>query len=321
MKRILLLSMIVLSAWTDDAAMAQARSVKSLSIKELGLGMPKKAEPVFKADWAVEAGVMILQRSGSAAAVLAETNLPQAGDVLDASDLGFGFEMGPYVSLSKRVFNAVEGEILYFGVYDWGVERSVENPGAITTDVFDPGPVAFDRIDVRYTSRVDNLEVNTRFPWLGSLDWLVGFRWIGLEEHSHTRWDGGDDLATATAWGKNQMYGAQVGIEGALWKPSARLYLDGMAKACVLTNHLSGGRDVAGTFDAFLPSRRSTTRTSFLGELGIMGRFELTQHFVLGAGYQVMWVDGVASGFSALGGQEVSSVLFHGFRGTIEARW
>ncbi len=321
MKRVFLLAFLLLPTWIEGSARAQATSVQSLSIKDLGLGMPKKPETPFEPGWAVEAGAVILQRSGSSSVVLAETNTPEVGDILDAADLGFRFDTGPYVSISKQLFGSVWGEIVYFGVYDWGAERSAENPAAITTGVFDPGEAVFDRIDVRYTSQVNNVEVNTRFPLLGQLDWLVGFRWTGLEEHSSTTWDGGDDLASATAWGKNQLYGAQAGVDGTLWRPSSRLYLDGMAKACVFTNQMSTGRDIDGTFENFLPNRRSVTRTSFLGELGIMGRFELTRHFILGAGYQVMWVDGVASGFSALGGQDVSSVLFHGFRATIVAKW
>ncbi len=324
MNRILLLAIFALPVWLEGLALAQQVPGQSLSIKELGLGMPKKPETPFEPGWSAEAGVVLFQRSGSSSVSLAKTNTPEGGRILDASDLGFGFEVGPYVSLSKRVFRSIKAEILYFGVYDWHAATSAENPAGITTGVFDAGPVVFDRIDIRYGSRVDNLEVNTLLPLFGKMDLLIGFRWMGLEEHSATLWDGragGTDFALADAWAKNQLYGAQVGIDGTLWQPSSRLYLDGLAKACLFTNYMSTGRDVTGTMDAFLSDRRNVTRTSLLGELGIMGKFELTQHFILGAGYQVIWVDGVASGFSPLGGQDVNSVLFHGFRATVEARW
>lgn len=299
-----------------------AAKPQSLSIKDLGLGMPKKAEAVFEPRWSIEAGVIAMSRSGSSSVALAETGAP--GETLNASDLGFGLEWGPYISLSTRILNLVEAEIIYFGVYDWSAGSSIEEAGGISTGVFGTGDTFFDRANARYTSRLDNVEVNTLYPFLGKLHWLVGFRWTGLEERSTTLWDGrtsGTDFALAAAWAKNQLYGAQVGIDGTVWQPSSRLYLDGMVKACMFTNHISVGRDVAGTMASFPSNGWNATRTSFLGELGLTGKFELTQHFVLGLGYQLTWIDGVASGFSALGGQRINSVLFHGMTATVDVRW
>lgn len=324
MNRILPLVAAVLLGWPGGPAPAQWSVPKSLSVKDLGLGMPKEPETPFEPGWSVEAGAIFLHRSGSSSVVLASTDTPAEVDALNAADLGFGSQWGPYVSLSTRVFNLVKAEVLYFGVYDWRAESSIESDSGILTEVFDPGPVVFDRTDVRYTSRIDNVEINTLYPLLGKLEWLVGFRWVGLDDRSTTLWDGhssGTDFASADAWAKNDLYGAQVGINGTLWMPSSWFYLDGLVKVCLFTNHMSTGRNVDGTMDAFLPNTRNVTRTSFLAELGLMGRLELTQHFLLGAGYQVTWIDGVATGFSALGGREVSSVLVHGLRATLEVRW
>ncbi len=328
MKRMFLLAALALPAWTEGPALAQRPPIESLSIKDLGLGMPRKPETPFEPDWSVEAGALFLHRSGSSSVVLATTNIPEEGDVRNASDLGFSFEWGPYVSLSRRMFNVLRAEILYFGVYDWRAASSVENPAGITTDVFDAGGAVFDRLDVGYSSRLDNLEFNTLFPLGGKLNWLVGVRWSVLEERSTTLWDGrdnglgsGNDFASAAAWADNQLYGVQLGIDGTLWQPASRFRVDGLVKACVYTNRMSAGRDVTGTIEAFASDRRKSTRMAFLAELGLMGRFELTQHFILGAGYHVAWLDGVASGFSPLGGQRLSTVLFHGMRATIEARW
>jgi len=324
MNRLVLLAVLALVPWQGGSALAQRSLAKSLSIKDLGLGMPKKPETPFEAEWTIEAGAVLLHRSRSSSVVLANTDVPADGDVFNASDLKFGAEWGPYVSLSKRVFGAVRGEILYFGVYDWDAASSVENGGGITTGVFDAGPVVFDRMDVHYSSGLDNLEINTCYPFLGRLEWILGFRWTGIDEHSTTLWDGrtgGADFASAAAWAKNDLYGMQLGVDGPLWQPSARFHLDGTVKACVATNRVSTGRDVTGTIETFLSDRRSVTRTSMLLEVGLMGRFDLTQHFILGAGYHLLWVDGIASGFSSLGGQGANSVLFHGLRATIEARW
>lgn len=322
MNRFFFLATPLLLAYLECAMPVQAAKFQSLSIKDLGLGMPKEAEAVFEPRWSIEAGVIAMSRSGSSSVTLAETSVP--GETLNASDPGFGLEWGPYISLSTRVLNLVEAEIIYFGVYDWSAGTSIEDAGGISTELFDTNGTFFDRVDAQYTSRLDNVEVNTVYPFLGKLHWLVGFRWTGLEERSTTLWDGrtsGTDFALASAWAKNQMYGAQVGIDGTVWQPSSRLYLDGMVKACMFTNHISVGRDVEGSIASFPSNGWSTTRTSFLGELGLTGKFELTQHFVLGLGYQLTWIDGVASGFSALGGQRVNSVLFHGMKATVDVRW
>ncbi|MDZ7619057.1 MAG: hypothetical protein U1E05_18775 [Patescibacteria group bacterium] len=322
MNRIPLLVVSLLLAWLASVSPALAAAPKSLSIKDLGLGRPKKPEAVFEPRWSIEAGVIAMSRTGSSSVVLAETSVP--GQTLNATDPGFGLEWGPYVSLSTRVLNLVEAEIIYFGVYDWSAGAAMAETGGITTGVFDTGGTLFDRVDASYTSRFDSVEVNTRYPFLGKLHWLAGFRWVGLEERSTTMWDGrtsGTDFAFAAGRAKNQLYGAQMGIDGPLWQPSARLYLDGMVKACVFTNRMSAGRDVDGTMASLAPNGWSDTRAAFLGELGLTGRFALTQNFVLGLGYQLTWIDGVASGFSPLGGQRVSSVLFHGLKATVELRW
>ncbi len=322
MKRIALPAVLVLLACAEFVAPVHAAAPKSLSIKDLGLGMPKEPEAVFDPRWSIEAGVLAMGRSSSPSVALA--NGGGTGTSLNASDPGFELEWGPYVSVSTYVFKRIRAEIVYFGIYDWAAGASLEDPGAITTGVFNAGATVFDRVDLGYTSRLDSIEVNTSYPFLGKLNWLAGFRWVGLDDYSTTLWDGrstGTDYAQADAWGKNELYGAQVGIEGPLWQPSSRLYLDGMIKACVFTNDMSFGRNATGTIAGFSSTERSVTRTSFLGEFGLMGRFAMTQHFVLGLGYQLTWLDGVASGVSSLGGQGVTSVLFHGLQATMDLRW
>ncbi len=264
---------------------------------------------------------MFLQRSGGISLTLADIDSGGDLDRIDAADLTFGFQMGPYFSLSKQMLPGVRGEILYFGIDGWRSVFSAESTDGVSTGLFDEGSVVLDRIDVRCTSRLDNVELNSRFPLGDKLEWLVGVRWTRFDDAAAVDWTGDDDFVSVLGDARNDLYGVQLGIVGPLWQPASRFSVSGMAKLCLATNRLSTGRDATGTVPSFLPQRQSASRTSLLGELGLLGKFELTPRFALGAGYQMMWVDGVASGFSPLGASNPTSVLFHGLRATIEARW
>lgn len=318
----LLLTILAILAATAGAAPAARPLPQSFSSKDLGLGLPKEETP-FEPNWSVEAGAVFLHRSACSSVALAEAP-EEEGEILNASDLGFGFEAGPYVSLSKHMTARLEGEVLYFGVGGWHGERSLDLPAGIATTVFDAGSTVFDRIDARCDSQLDNLELNVLYQLTGRFDLVCGFRWVGLEDRSTVLWDdrtSGADFASASTWDDNQLYGLQLGLDGTLWQPSTRLYLDGLLKAGVFSNQMSIGRDVEGTMTAFSPTSREVTRTSMLGQLGLFGVFQATERIGLSLGYEVMWIDGVAGAFSALGGQEVGTVFYHGARATIEARW
>jgi len=312
---------VVIFTSSSTSAMAQRASFQPVAARDLGLGMPKKPVPVFEPVWTAEAGLVFLQRSGGLSLALADTNSGDDLGTIDAADLTFGFQTGPYFSLSKQMLPGVRGEILYFGIDGWRSAFSAESTGGITTGLFDTGSVVLDRMDVRYTSRLDNVELNTRFPLGERLEWLVGVRWTRVDDGAAVDWAGDDDFASVLADARNDLYGMQLGIDGPLWQPASRFSVAGMAKLCLATNRMSTGRDATGTIPSFLPQRQSASRTSLLGELGLSGKFELTPRFAIGAGYQVMWMDGVASGFSPIGASNPTSVLFHGLRATIEARW
>lgn len=323
MSQRLLPTVLAILASAVGAASAARPPIQSLSTKDLGLGLPKQETP-FEPNWSVEAGAVMFHRSAGPSVPLAESAPPGQGTILNAADLEFGFEAGPYVSLSKQVTERLAGEILYFGMGGWHSRRSVALPAGITTTVFDAGSTVFDRIDAWSESQLDNVELNVVYRLSGRFDLLCGFRWVGLEDTSGVLWDGresGADFASASVWADNQLYGLQVGFDGTLWRPSTRLYLDGLLKAGVFSNQMSIGRDAGGTMPEFSSSAREITRTSVLGELGLFGVFEVTERIALSLGYEVMWIDGVASGLSASDRHDVGTVFCHGARATIEARW
>ena len=70
--------------------------------------------------------------------------------------------------------------------------------------------------------------------------------------------------------------------------------------------------------------------TAFLGEIGLVGVYQLTDTIALRAGYQLMWLDGVAlaseqvqaSNFATGTGADVhGDVFFHGALLGVEAQW
>ena len=132
--------------------------------------------------------------------------------------------------------------------------------------------------------------------WLTD-DWLVGFRYVGVEEQSSLYLvccpeDLPVDYRVKT---RNNMFGAQVGRRMRwTWSNWA---LEGWAKAGLLGNSQEGIQppliDYTGTQQrpAYSAWRG---QVGFIGDINLSAVYRLTDVWGIRAGYNLIWIDGLA---------------------------
>jgi opacity protein-like surface antigen len=262
---------------------------------------PSCCQKCYCPRWTASADCIILDRVGSADQTLVQrvpigTTLTTGAELLNANDFRQGFYSGPRLDLIRHGDCGYDLELLYFQIDGWSSARRVlpddeilefSAPGNITFSTFGV-PMEFD-----YSSQLYNAEFNVRWNPCCRVSMLAGFRWIELRENL----DGAFAPATLdTFWNtdtKNNLYGFQIGADGKIWDCGC-FSLDGLLKAGVFGNHAeqtsSAGTvdNLQGVFSA------STTHTAFLGEVGLQCKYQVTCNLTLRAGYEAIWLQGVA---------------------------
>jgi len=203
-------------------------------------------------------------------------------------------------------------EIGYFGIYGATASRSVS-----TVDPFlqVPNPIGQDltadaeQATVKYTSVINSAEANTfltRHEWRDhsqswlTVDWLAGFRYVGVEDQASIILDccQQTDQATTVPYSvrtRNNMFGGQIGVRPRwTWD---RWALEGWAKAGLLGNSQKQIQAPLFDYTGFQqrPGLSATgTETAFIGDINLSVIYRLTDVWGIRAGYNVVWIDGLA---------------------------
>jgi hypothetical protein len=170
----------------------------------------------------------------------------------------------------------------------------------------------------------------------GTMDWLAGFRWAGLEEASTLTLDGGGIPVTGgyAVRSSTQLFGAQLGGRGRMeWE---RWAIEGWAKAALCGAAVNQSQ--SPIVDAVVPDppirdaqASAEGGVGFIGDLNATLVYRLTETWGLRAGYNLIWLSGVAlapnqfdfgaettSGSDLHGG---AGLFLHGASLGLEARW
>jgi hypothetical protein len=200
---------------------------------------------------------------------------------IEANDMTFDYKLGPRVDLIRTdVWNGWDLEVNYFGIDDWQ-----SNATAIL------GSVGANLI---YDSRLYSLEGNVRHQFTDTFTFLAGFRLLELQEGflAYQSVPAAAQPALMSAQTKNQLYGLQIGGEQMLWAGSEGLCrVDGFVKAGVFGNHAT--QTSGSPLNSTLASASSNV-PAFFGEVGVNVSYQLTLHWAVRAGYEVMWLQSVA---------------------------
>ena len=321
----------VISVWLASSAAALAQNDPAGDVATTGNGeapLPSVSEtaadpsqgagfgnvdfgqaPGFR--WTASADFIILDRLGSFPRTLVET-IPFNGSIhisdlynmpgterLNATDLHQGFAGGPRLDVIHRGDDDADLEVLYFQIGGWNDRQSVgptpndflvmKAPGGFvqTQDDFATQRMAWD-----YASQLYNAEVNVRWrPW-DRLTLLAGFRWVNLTEDLQGTLPPQRTVPFWDTQTKNNLYGLQIGAEGKLLE-RGRFSIGCVGKAGLYDDHAEEATTVS-IYRLLFGDSAWTDHAAFVGEIGVQCKYELTQRLSLRAGYEAIWLQGIA---------------------------
>jgi hypothetical protein len=270
--------------------------------------------------------------------------------VVKAQDLQFPWSAGVRAFYGQRAPDRGGWELGYFGVYGQAASLFVTPPTDQFLQVPDPlgGEINLEgeSATVRYTSVINGAELNlfsTSTEWRNhsaswlTVDWLAGFRYVGVEEQASITVDccnpGGDKIpvpyGVAT---RNNLFGAQVGNRSRwTWRNWA---FEGWAKAGLFGNAQEQIQRPLFDYDGE-PYRQGLSSTagavSFVGDINTTVVYRLTDVWGIRAGYNLIWIDGLALapnqfdfGVGENAGKQLVSgggIFMQGASLGLEARW
>lgn len=280
--------------------------------------------------WTITHEAVLLQRSAAQPLDLLFSPLP----VFNTADLEFGHEVGPRISLIRRLGRDWGLEANYLGIDGWS---SSAVRGGDPLILYPPGVLVSTQFTVDYDSRLYSAEVNSRYYSKDWLTLLAGYRRVELQEDFRVVGLGMPPrnlIPRYDTHGANYMNGFQVGTDARLFDRGGLLRLDGLLKAGVYANHAHQETFRIGNLGILRAAGDRRDHTAFLGELGLTALFRLGEHLSLRGGCQVIWIEGVVLAPDQISHTDVTlfnpgsatlntsgSVLYHGFHVGLEARW
>jgi hypothetical protein len=260
--------------------------------------------------WTASADFIILDRLGTKSQtlvrrVIRDEQTSGITDVLNSDDFHQGFYGGPRVGLIRHGDCCYDIELLYFQIDGWKSSRSVAPeldslPDGATHPSEEgllfsvPGYniYTYDSIRFDYTSKLYNAEINVRWNPCCRVTMLAGFRWVELRENLEGSFM---PYLFESFWNtntNNNLYGFQIGADAKVVDRGC-FSIDGLVKAGIFGNHAEQSSFLRGEeYTGF--GSASTNHTAFLGELGLQCKYQVSCHLTLRAGYEAIWLQGVA---------------------------
>jgi hypothetical protein len=277
--------------------------------------------------WRVQVGYINMSRSTPSRQVLGSF-------FSDFFSLDLGNQSGIDVSLRKRLNQDWDVDARYLWISDFETSQTVDIPPA---QIFNFTGV---QAGMQYRSSFQSAEANLRRNY-GCWGLSGGFRFAELNDTfgfallrapNDQLPDGAVVEFGSTT--RNKLYGFQLGADAILWQNCCNGFrIDGFAKAGIYGNDASAttGFGVVSANNVQVQTLSAAAgNTAFLGELGVMGVYPLTEHMNLRAGYQMLWVSGVAladDAFIASADPNApfintsSDVFYHGANVGLEIAW
>lgn len=280
-----------------------------------------------------EALFLEINRAGNRALVVHDVT---QDPLMSTGALNPGMVGGPRLTLRRTLPSGRMFEASYFGLHEWET-NAVVTGGSVLSLPAPLGPATQDYaassiMTASLTSRIHNAEFNLVYPTsCCGFSILGGFRYFNLDErfnlNSEDVLDGTSDYRIGT---DSHLYGGQVGAN--LKRRWSHLELEFLGKVGVFG---SDARQRAflgdnGNTSIFRDLRAQSGQAAFIGELGFNGALHITETLFCRAGYNLIWVDGVARATDQLDFTNTAlsstvlhtgSAFFHGVNVGLEARW
>lgn len=236
-------------------------------------------------------------------------------NVLSTSDFRPEFNAGGKYTVGRRVFDCYRVEATYLGWYEWESSAIATDPtgnlSSILGGFVDPPDPIFDNnteIFIAQQARMWSAEANVRYwvdmpPGPFDVSCLVGARYMNIDDRFrlHSTNAGGENNVLSET--ENSMWGVQIGIAGD-FMIHPRYWINVDLKGGMYHNEINLDYNL-DSFDAaedrvFAGFRQ---RTAWVGELSIVGHWQITPNMVFNLGYQAIAVDGLALGFENVANQ------------------
>jgi hypothetical protein len=231
--------------------------------------------------------------------VTSEANAAPGTLLAGTGSLTFGMQPGVSTLLGYRCNSCDAFELSYFGIYGWQANQTIVGannlalPGALgasSQDLF-----AADQMTLRYRSQIDNVEANFVRSY-GNLSLLGGFRYLDLNEKLEIQAiDANSGTGYYRTHATNNLFGGQIGARYRVWWD--RFGWDATGKAGAFGNYAQESQTANDSPMAVLirtPRSATGGQAAFVGDLNVSGFYQLSPVWSLRAGYNVLWIEGVA---------------------------
>lgn len=249
--------------------------------------------------WTVWTEVMFLRRSDSDSVPLVLSQ-NDGSTLLNANNLEYNHQAVPRIFLIRDYCNCYGWEVGYFGNESWNttgeaggpISPALVGPGQ-TIGATAPGTI----FQAAYGTDLHNVEVNLRRRTSECVTWIAGFRFVELQDQLRA---GAVVPATGDLYSidaMNQLYGFQVGANAQLINCAQRFHVDGIFRAGIYGNNAKQttqsvlGNQIPNSVSSLTAS---TSETSFVGEVGLRGVYQLTNTLAVYGGYSMLWLEGIA---------------------------
>lgn len=259
--------------------------------------------------------------------------------VMMSNDGGLGTQVGPRITFGTLNEENRGWELAYFGLLggDGSATATGDNNLAIPGDLGLASTNFYnaDQISAASAGQLHSFEVN-RVWQTGNWTLLGGFRYLRL-------WDtydlqAGDPDTSASVYhlaAANNLFGGQAGARrtGQLWKMEwdaggkIGLYGNGASQSQYVTDF----PNPEPVYFLRAPVSSDESLASFVGEINLNAGIPLTNWLTARAGYNFLWVEGVAlaanqmdftdTASSGTGTNTTGGVFMHGANVGLEARW
>ncbi len=298
----------------------------------------------------IVAEALILERNVSGTPFPLAVDATTGQTLASTNDLDFPFSGGFRAYAGYRFCGCWAVELGYMGLFDATASTSVTGDISLPGDL-GPGTNVFfgaDRLNYEYTSRLHGGELNfvccccccetscepCIVPRCCSTEWIYGFRYLRIDELLTVSGErdevGGTETGTYEVRASNDLYGPQFGLR--LRHCRGPWSVEGTGKVAVFGNDASTSQ-VLTDFPNFVLRDVSASDgdVAFLGELNLSLIRQISDHWFLRGGYNLIWIDGVALApdqldftLTSASGTTIdtdNTMFLHGVNIGFEGRW
>lgn len=253
---------------------------------------------------------------------------PSGPSVFSANQFDFHAQSGVDASLAYDNGCGKGMELRYFWMDEFSDDQGPV-PGLNEISTFPKLGVISNAL-VRYESSLQSIEALRRRS-IGRLNVNYGFRYANLTE---TLTIGNAFVPNVLPFrAQNDLYGSQIGVDGPIWDRGGRFRLNGFAKTGIYWNDASATTTLNNPGVQQVQSGANSNTAALLSECGLSASYDIWRNLSLTAGYQFLFLDGVALGADqvpntgaiapgVVGPVKVdkNSLYYHGFNVGVEWR-